>query len=89
MANSPQARKRARQSVKHRLQNLGQRSEVRTIIKKVLKHISSKELDAARTAFQVALKKIDILANHQLIHANKAARLKSRLNTRLKTLATA
>ncbi len=89
MANSPQARKRARQSVKHRLQNLGQRSEVRTIIKKVLKHISSKELDAARTAFQTAVKKIDILANHQLIHANKAARLKSRLNARLKILAVA
>ena len=87
MANSPQARKRARQAIKRRLHNLSQKSEMRTAIKKVLKAIESKELAASQAAFKAATKEIDILAGRNLIHPNKAARLKSRLNAKIKALA--
>lgn len=87
MANSPQARKRARQAIKRRLNNLSQKSEMRTAIKKVLKTIENKELDKLPAVHLEAVKKIDILAGRDLIHANKAARLKSRLNARVKAAA--
>lgn len=87
MANSPQARKRARQAIKRRLRNLSQKSEMRTAIKKVLKAVETKDLAAAQAAFKAATKEIDILAGRDMIHANKAARLKSRLNAKVKTLA--
>lgn len=87
MANSPQARKRARQAIKRRLNNLSQKSEMRTTIKKVLKTIENKELDKAQAAYQEAIKKIDILAGRDIIHPNKAARLKSRLNARIRAAA--
>lgn len=87
MANSPQARKRARQAIKRRLHNLSQKSEMRTAIKRVQKTIESKELDKIATVHLEAVKKIDILAGRDLIHPNKAARLKSRLNARVKATA--
>ena len=87
MANSPQARKRARQAIKRRLHNLSQKSEMRTAVKKVMKLIESKELEGLKGAYQDAVKKIDILAGRNLIHANKAARIKSRLNARIKAAA--
>ena len=84
MANSPQARKRAIQEIKRRARNLSQRSEMRTAIKSVLKAVSANDKSAAATAFKAATKKIDTLANKNVIHANKAARIKSRLNKRVK-----
>ena len=87
MANSPQARKRARQSIKRRLQNLSQKSKMRTAIKKVIKAVESRELTAAQAAYKDAVKEIDILAGRNLIHSNKAARIKSRLNARVKAIA--
>ncbi len=89
MANSPQARKRARQAIKRRLNNLSQKSEMRTALKKVLKAIANKELSAAQTSFKLASKEIDTLAGRGVIHPNKASRLKSRLNTKVRALANA
>lgn len=87
MANSPQAKKRARQAVKSRTRNAGQRSMVRTYIKKVMAAIEAKELTAAQTAFKEAVPVIDRMADKGIIHKNKAARIKSRLNTKVKALA--
>ncbi len=89
MANSPQARKRAEQAQKRRLSNLSQKSGMRTALKKVLKAVAGKDLDAAQATFKAATKEIDILARRNVIHPNKAARLKSRLNAKVKALATA
>ena len=88
MANSPQARKRAHQAIKRRLHNFSQKSEMRTTIKKALKDISSKELEAAQKSTRAAIKKIDTLAGRNVIHANKAARLKSHLNAKIRAIAT-
>ncbi len=88
MANSPQARKRARQNVKRRSRNMSERAAVRTYIKKFYKVLESKDTEAAREAFEAACSKIDRSAQKGLQHKNKAARLKSRMNAHLKELAT-
>ncbi len=87
MANSAQARKRARQAETHRQRNTAQRSQLRTAVKKVLKAIGAGDKDAATTAYQTAVPLLDRAARKGLVHANKAARHKSRLNARLKALA--
>ncbi len=87
MANSAQARKRARQAEVHRQRNTAQRSTLRTFIKKVIKAIRADDKEAAIQAFKDAVPRIDRAARKGLIHANKAARHKSRLNARIKTMA--
>lgn len=87
MANTAQAKKRARQAEQHRLHNTSLRSTLRTHIKKVVKAISTKDKTAALAAYKEATAVIDRTANKGLIHKNAAARQKSRLNTRLRALA--
>ncbi len=87
MANSAQARKRARQSEDHRQRNASQRSEMRTHIKKVIKAIGAGDKDAAATAYREAVPVIDSMVGQGLVHKNKAARHKSRLNGHIKAMA--
>ncbi|MCV6605857.1 30S ribosomal protein S20 [bacterium SCSIO 12696] len=89
MANSPQARKRARQNDKRRVHNAGLRSMVRTYIKKVYAAIEAGDAAAAQEAYTAAVPVIDRIADKGIIHKNKAARHKSRLNAQVKALATA
>ncbi len=86
MANSAQARKRARQAEKRRRHNASMRSRLRTHIKKVVKAIEAGDAEGARNAYQAAVPVIDSMAGKGLIHKNKAARHKSRLNQHLKNL---
>ena len=86
MANIQSAKKRARQAVKNRLLNAGQRSHLRTKIKNVVKLIDAGDKTAAVEAYKVAVPVIDASVSKKLIHANKAARHKSRLNARIKAL---
>ncbi len=87
MANSPQARKRARQNEKQRQHNASLRSMVRTYIKKVQAAIDSGDAGNARAAYSAAVPVIDRIADKGIIHKNKAARHKSRLNAKIKALA--
>ena len=89
MANSPSARKRARQAENRRQHNASLRSMVRTSIKKVVKAIDTKDVEAAKAAYTAAVPVIDRMADKGIIHKNKAARHKSRLNAQIKALATA
>ncbi len=89
MANSTQARKRARQAEEHRQQNASRRSAMRTHVKKVVKSVAAGDREAAEAAYKAAVPMLDSTAGKGLIHRNKAARLKSRLNARLKKLAQA
>lgn len=86
MANSLSARKRARQAEKHRLHNASQRSHVRTAIKKVLVAIESGDKSAAETAYKAAVPAIDRSVTKGLMHRNKAARHKSRLNNHVRNM---
>ncbi len=87
MANSPQARKRARQAEKRRNHNASLRSLVRTQIKKVVAAIDSGDAQTAKAAYESAIPVIDRMADKGIIHKNKAARHKSRLNAKVKALA--
>jgi len=86
LANSLSARKRARQSEKHRLSNASQRSHVRTAIKNVLKAIAAGDKASAQAAYKAAVPAIDRSVSKGLMSANKAARHKSRLNAHVKNL---
>ncbi len=86
MANTVQARKRARQAEKHRQHNSAQRSAMRTKVKNVVKAIVAGNKEAAVEAYKQAVPVLDRAANNGLIHKNKAARHKSRLNTQIKSL---
>lgn len=87
MANTAQARKRARQAVQHNAQNSSQRSTFRTAIKAVRKAIESGDKAVAAQVFQSSVSTIDRIADKDIIHKNKAARHKSRLAAALKALA--
>ena len=86
MANSAQARKRARQAEKRRLDNGSKRSSMRTAVKNVVKAIATGDKEAATAAYQKAVPLLDRMANKGMIHKNKAARHKSRLNAHVKAM---
>ncbi len=87
MANSAQARKRARQAVKQRAHNASQRSEFRTAIKSVRRAIDAGDKAAAQTVFAKAISVIDSIADKRIVHKNKSSRHKSRLSSQIKAMA--
>jgi len=87
MANSAQARKRARQAVKQRAHNASLRSKLRTAIKKVAKTVLAGDKAAAQAVYQESVSVIDRIADKNIIHKNKAARHKSRLSAAIKAMA--
>jgi small subunit ribosomal protein S20 len=86
LANTAQARKRARQAEKHRAHNTGMRSNMRTSIKKIVNALASGQKEQAENAYKAAIPGIDAMARKGIIHKNKAARHKSRLNKRIRAL---
>jgi small subunit ribosomal protein S20 len=86
LANSAQARKRARQAEDARQRNASQRSMMRTYVKKVVAAIAAGNKEGAAEAYKAAVPLLDRMADKGLIHKNKAARHKSRLNAQIKTL---
>lgn len=86
MANTAQAKKRAKQAEQSRIRNAGQRSNLRTFIKKVIAAINEGNKEKAQAAFKTAMPVIDSAVNKGLIHKNKASRGKSRLSARVKAL---
>ena len=79
MANTVQAKKRARQAEMHRERNTAQRSMLRSAIKTVRVAADKKDKGAAQKAFRDATSVIDRMARKGLIHKNAAARYKERL----------
>lgn len=59
MANTAQARKRARQNTKRRQNSASQRSMVRTYLKRVDAAIAAKDYDAATEAYKKAVPVLD------------------------------
>jgi small subunit ribosomal protein S20 len=86
LANSRQATKRARQNERRRQHNVTLRSRTRTFLKKIVKAIESGDRKAAESAYKDAVPLIDSSAGKNIIHANKAARHKSRLNARIRAM---
>ncbi len=86
MANSAQAKKRARQAETRRQHNASFKSMMRTYLKNVVKAIQSGDKAQAEAAYKAAEPVIDRTARKGLIHANKAARHKSRLSQHIKNM---
>lgn len=86
MANSAQARKRARQNLKQRARNASLRTAFRSAVKKVIKAIEAGDKAAAQAVFNDSQKIIDSIADKGVFHKNKAARHKSRLSARIKAM---
>ena len=87
MANTAQARKRARQNDKQRAHNAALRSTLRTAIKKVRKAIAAGDKVAAGAAFNEAQPVIDRITDKKIAHKNTTGRNKSRLSTAIKAMA--
>lgn len=86
MANTAQARKRARQAIKQRAHNASLRSTLRTAIKKILKAVEGGDKATAQSTFNENISVIDRIADKKIIHKNKAARHKSRLSAAIKAM---
>ena len=86
MANSPSAKKRARQIDRRTLVNKARRSRVRTFIRKVEEAIVSGDQKAALEALRMAQPEIVRGANKGILHANTASRKVSRMHHRISTM---
>ena len=87
MPNTKSAKKRHRQSLERRARNRAVKSAVKTQIRKTTETGASGDAEKTKTEFRLAIKKLDQAASKGVLHRNTAARLKSRLNKRLKTAA--
>ena len=87
MANTAQARKRARQAEATRQRNASQKSALRTAVKKVKKAIAAGDKAAATTQLRESQAVIDRIADKRIVHKNLASRTKSRLAQAIKALA--
>lgn len=87
MANTPQAKKRARQAETRRQHNASRKSMFRTQVKNIIKAIAAGDKSTAEAAYKEAVPMIDRIARQGLVHPNKAARHKSRLNRHIRNMA--
>jgi small subunit ribosomal protein S20 len=86
MANSPQAKKRARQNERSFAVNKARRSRIRTFLRKVEEAIASGDQEAAAAALRQAQPELMRGVTKGVVHKNTAARKMSRLAGRVKAL---
>ncbi|WP_377510266.1 30S ribosomal protein S20 [Octadecabacter sp. R77987] len=86
MANTPQAKKRARQNEARFQVNKARRSRIRTYLRKVEEAIASGDKDAASAALRAAQPEIMRGVTKGVMHKNTASRKVSRLSARVKAI---
>ena len=86
MANSPQAKKRARQIERRTEVNKGRQSRIRTFLRKVEEAITGGDQAAAAAALKAAQPEIMRGVTKGVLHKNTASRKVSRLSARVKAL---
>ena len=86
MPNTSSAKKRMRQDAVRRARNRSTKANLRNQLKKVRVAISTKKLAESEAEFKTLVTKLDRAATHNVIHANAAARTKSRLSQAIKAL---
>lgn len=86
MPHSASAKKRHRQNLRDRERNRQVKSVIKTSIRKVLEAVSAGDVDLARERLRGAAKTTDRAAAKGTIHRNRAARIKSRLSSRVRGL---
>jgi len=87
MANSPQAKKRARQIERRTEVNKARRSRIRTFLRKVEDAITGGDQAVAATALKAAQPEIQRGVTRGVLHKNTASRKISRLSARIKSMA--
>ncbi|MCG6903791.1 MAG: 30S ribosomal protein S20 [Rhodobacter sp.] len=86
MANSPQAKKRARQNERRLAVNKARRSRIRTYLRKVEEAIASGDKDVAAGALRAAQPELMRGVTKGILHKNTVARKMSRLANRVKAI---
>jgi len=86
MANSPQAKKRARQNERRYAVNKARRSRIRTFLREVEEAIAAGDKEAATAALRQAQPELMRGVTKGVLHKNTASRKMSRLSARVKTL---
>ncbi len=86
MPTTKSASKRLRQSEVRRTHNRSIKRSLSTYIRRVLEAVTAGDVAKSDAAFKFAVKKLDQAASKRVIHANTAARTKSRLSARVKRL---
>ena len=89
MANSPQSKKRARQSETRFDVNKARRSRIRTFLRKVEEALASGNQETAAEALRLAQPELARGVTKGVLHNNTVARKMSRLSSRVKSLSTA
>ncbi len=89
MANHVSSLKRARQTVVRTEVNRANRSRVRSALRSMREALTSGDRAAAQAQFRLTVSALDKAVQKSVLHKNTASRYKSRLNARLKALATA
>ncbi|REK05482.1 MAG: 30S ribosomal protein S20 [Planctomycetota bacterium] len=84
MPNTRSAKKRLRQNEVRRNRNRSIKSAVKTQVRKVREAVAAGDTKAGEEEFRLAAKKLDQAAARGVVHANLAARVKSRLSAALK-----
>lgn len=87
MANSPQAKKRARQNERRAAVNKTRRTRIRTFLRKVEEAISSGDKDNASAALRAAQPELMRGVTKGLFHKKTISRKMSRLSARVKAIA--
>jgi small subunit ribosomal protein S20 len=89
MANHVSSLKRARQTEKKTAVNRANRSRVRTSLRALREALAKGDVKAAAAQFRETVSALDKSVQKGVFHKNTVSRYKSRLNARLKALATA
>jgi small subunit ribosomal protein S20 len=87
MANRRSSIKKIRADKRRRENNLRAGSELKTVARKVREFISAKNISEAQVAFRVLFSKLDRAVKKNVLHANRASRVKSRIQTKINALA--
>jgi len=85
MANIKSQKKRNRQTIKRYVHNKSLRSELKTREKAVLDAVEAGDSAKAQELLREAQKRIDMAETKGILHANTAARRKSRLSRRVRS----
>jgi small subunit ribosomal protein S20 len=89
MANHVSSLKRARQTEARTIVNRANRTRVRTSLRSLREALATGDVKAAQAQFRETVSTLDKGVQKGILHDNTASRYKSRLNARLKALATA
>jgi len=86
MPNTPSAKKRLKQNVERRARNRAAKTSIRNLTRTVRESVVAKDVAKSEEAFGKLVSKLDRASAAKVIHANAAARTKSRLTKAIKSI---